>query len=355
MHHQGANTRGCARAAHMQAPAVPAASPPRASHAARAAWVALLLLALAPAAARAQAAPYPNKPMRMVVTAAVGGITDIMARIMADHVGRATGQTMVVENRPGAGGNIGTAYVAKAAPDGYTLVIVNVGTAAIARWISKDLPFDPINDFVPIAPVAEVPSVMAINDKLPVRTLREFIDYAKANPGKVNYGSAGSGSMPHLAGEVLAHMAAIKLVHVPYKGGGPVAIDLGTGQVQASFLGIGSMQAQLASGTVRALAVAAPQRLAALPSVPTFDEAGLAGYDVTNWFGVLAPKGTPREAVVTMNRLITRMAEDPSVVQRFATSGILPMKESPEAFQQRILADDAKWREVARNAGIKAD
>ena len=307
------------------------------------------------AAAQDQTPAYPVKPIRMMVTSSAGGLTDIMTRIMAEQIERTIGQPMIVENRPGAGGNIATDYVAKSAPDGYTLVIINVGTAAITRWITKDMPFDPLNDVVGVAPLVEVPSVVGIYDKLPAATLKEFIAYAKSNPSKINYGSAGSGTMPHLAAELLGHVAGLDMVHVAYKGSQPLVVDLATGRIQLAFLGIGSLRAQLATGKVRAIAVASKQRLAGIPNVPTFEEAGVAGYIVTNWFGVLAPKGTPRGVVQTLNSHIGRIFDNPEVVKRFIAGGMLPMKESPEEFQKRIIADDAKWRDIVRNAGLKPE
>ena len=307
------------------------------------------------AGAQTPSPAYPVKPIRMIVTAAAGGQTDIMTRIMADQIERTIGQPMIVESRPGAGGNIAASYVAKSAPDGYTLVIVNVGTAAIARWITKEMPFDPLNDFVGVAPVAEVPSVVGIYDKLPAATLKEFIAYAKSNPGKINYGSAGNGTIPHLGAELLGNLTGLSMVHVPYKGGQAIVLDLATGRVQIALLGIGSLRPQLATGQVRAIAVASKQRIAGLPNVPTFEEAGISGYDVTNWFGVLAPKDTPRDVVRTLNSHIGRIFDNPVVVQRMTAGGMVPMKESPEEFQKRIIADDAKWRDIVRNAGIKAE
>jgi tripartite-type tricarboxylate transporter receptor subunit TctC len=297
---------------------------------------------------------YPTKPIRMVVTAAAGGITDIMTRQMSEHINRSTGQPMIVENRAGAGGAVAMEYVAKAAPDGYTLVIANVGNAAVAPWINKDLAYDPLT-MVGVAPVAEVPSLFAIADSLPVKSVKEFIAYAKANPGKINYGSAGNATMPHLAAEVLAHMTGIQMVHIPYKGGAPAAVDLAAGRVQLSLLGIGSARGQIASGHVRVLAVAAPARLAALPDVPTFAEAGLAGYEVTNWFGVLAPRGTPPAIVQTLNTHIGQSFVDPKIVKLLGDAGIVPMRESVEQFQKRIVADHAKWRDIVRKAGIKQE
>jgi tripartite-type tricarboxylate transporter receptor subunit TctC len=315
---------------------------------------ALLACAGTLAAGHAAAQAYPTKPIRMVVTAAAGGITDIMTRVMSEQMQRSLGQPMIVENRPGAGGALAMEFVAKSAPDGYTLVIANVGNAAVAPWITKDLPYDPLS-MAAVSPVAEVPTIVAIYDKLPVKNLKEFIAYAKANPGKINYGSAGKATMPHLAAEVLSHMTGIEMVHVPYKGAAPAGVDLAAGRVQLSMLGVGSVRSQIAAGTVRVLAVAAPTRIAALPDVPTFDEAGLPGYEVTNWFGVLAPNGTPRAIVQTLNTHIGQSFSDPKVVKQLADGGILPMKESVEQFQKRIVTDHAKWREIVRVANIKPE
>ncbi len=314
----------------------------------------LTLFASALIASLAHSQTFPNRPIRMVVTAATGGITDIMARVMAEPMGRTLGQPLIVENRPGAGGNIGTEFVVKAPPDGYTLVIVNVGTIAIHRWIYDSMPFDPINDLVPVAPVGDGASILAVHAKLPARTLKEFIELAKATPRKLNYGSAGNGTMPHLSAEVFAHMTGTQFVHVPYKGANPAAVDLATGQIDVAFIAYGSMRAQMAAGHVRALAVGSKERLGALADVPTFDEAGLPGYDVTNWFGVFAPKGTPRDVVATLNTHIGRIFDDAPTVKRLQDGGIVPMREFPDAFAKRIIADDAKWRDVVRRIGVKA-
>ncbi|MSQ20803.1 MAG: tripartite tricarboxylate transporter substrate binding protein [Betaproteobacteria bacterium] len=316
--------------------------------------LALLAGTLIATLAFAQGQAFPNRPIRMIVTAATGGITDIMARVMVEPMGRSLGQPLIVENRPGAGGNIGTEFVVKAPPDGYTLVIVNVGTIAIHRWIYDSMPFDPLNDLVPVAPVGDGASILAVHAKLPVRTLKEFIELAKATSRKLNYGSAGNGTMPHLSAEVFAHMTGTQLVHVPYKGANPAAVDLATGQIDVAFIAYGSMRAQMAAGHVRALAVGSRERLAALAEVPTFDEAGLPGYDVTNWFGVFAPKGTPRDVVATLNTHIGRIFDDAPTVKRLQDGGIVPMRESADAFAKRIAADDVKWRDVVRRIGVKA-
>jgi len=307
------------------------------------------------AMAQALGQAYPAKPIRMIVTAAPGGITDIMTRIMSENIVRTIGQSMYVENRPGAGGSTAVLHTVRAAPDGYTLVIVNVGNAAIAPWVSKELPYDPIKDLVGVAAVAEVPSLVAIPDSLPVKTLKEFIDYGRANPGVVNYGSAGTATMPHLAAELLSFLTGMKMVHVPYKGAAPAGLDLAAGRIQISLLGVGSVRSQLAAGTVRVLAVAAPKRIAALPNVPTFAEAGLSQYEVTNWFGVLAPAGTPREIINLLNNHIGQAFDNPKAQQQLSDAGIVPIRESVDQFQTRIVSDHSKWREVVRNAGIKPE
>ena len=298
---------------------------------------------------------YPVKSIRMIVTSAAGGVADIMTRIMSENIARSLGQAVIVENRPGAGGSPAVLFTAKSAPDGYTLVMVNVGNASIAPWVSKDLPYDPLKDLMGVAAIAEVPSIVAIPDSLPVYTLKEFIDYGRANPGVINYGSAGTSTMPHLAAELFSYLTGVKMVHVPYKGAAPAGVDLGAGRIQVGLLGVGSVRAQLAARTVRVLAVAAPKRIAALPNVPTFVEAGLPGYEVTNWFGVLAPAGTPREIVVNVNNHIGQAFEIPKAVQQLSDAGIVPIKESVDQFQKRIVADYNKWRDVVSNAGIKPE
>ena len=308
------------------------------------------MLALA-APALAQDA-WPQKPVRLVVTAPPGGITDILARIIGDHVGRTLGQAIIVDNRPGAGGNIGAEFVAKASPDGYTMLIVNVGTIAVHHWLQKNLPFDSLRDFVPVAPVADGVSIIGIHAKLPPKNLKELIEYAKATPSKLNYGSAGNGTMPHLAAELFAYLTGTQFVHVPYKGAAPAAVDIASGQIQLGFIALGSMRAQLQAGQIRVLAVGSRDRLAAIPDVPTFEEAGLPGYDATNWFGVFAPRATPQTVVATMNREINRMFDDPLVARRIQEGGMVPIRETPEQFAKRVADDNIKWRDVVRRAGI---
>ncbi len=307
------------------------------------------------AASQALAQAYPVKPIRMIVTGAAGGINDIMTRIMSQNISSTIGQPLIVENRPGAGGITAVLFTAKSPPDGYTLVMINVGSSSIAPWVNKDLPYDPLKDLVGVAAVAEVPSLVVIPDSLPVKTLKEFIDYGRANPGAINYGSAGIASVPHLAAELMSFLTGVKMVHVPYKGGAPAAVDLAAGRIQVAFLGVGTIQPHLAAGTVRTLAVAAPKRLVSLSNVPTFAEAGLTSYEVSNWFGVLAPAGTPRNIVTVLNNHIGQAFETPSALEQLSRAGALPIKESADQFQKRIVADYHKWRDVTQHAGIKPE
>jgi tripartite-type tricarboxylate transporter receptor subunit TctC len=303
----------------------------------------------------ALAQKYPAKPIRMMVASAPGGITDIMARgSMAESIGR-LGQPMVAENRAGAGGAIAVEHVAKSAPDGYTLVIANVGNISIYPWVSKSLLYDPLKELAAVSTVAEVPSPVVIHAKLPVNTMKEFIAYAKERPGRVSYASSGVATMPHLGAELLSVLADIKMVHVPYKGGALAAIDLGAGRVDMGLFSMGSVRAQYAAGQVRMLAIAAPTRLASLPDVPTLAEAGVDGYAATNWFGVLAPAGTPRDILQALNNRIAQSYDNPEALKQLNAAGAIPMKESVDAFQKRIVADHAKWRDVIHKAGIQPE
>jgi tripartite-type tricarboxylate transporter receptor subunit TctC len=310
-------------------------------------------IALAPAGTLAQ--EYPSKPIRIIATAAPGGIVDILARVTADKVGATIGQRIVVENRPGAGGNIGADLVAKSPPDGYTLMLVNVGTIAMHQWLQKELPFDPIKDFDPVSNVADAPSIVAIHAKLPVANLREFIDYAKRSRDKINYGSAGIGTMPHLAADRFARLVGIEMVHVPYRGAHPATVDLAAGQIQVGFIALGTMRSQVDAGTVRMLAVARKTRLEGAPDVPTLEEAGVSGYEATNWFGIFAPARTPVAVRRLLNEHVNRMLDDPAVLARLKEGGMAPIKETVEQFAQRVRADHASWRDIIQAAGIKPE
>ena len=311
------------------------------------------VILLAAGAALAQA--YPAKPIRLIVPAAPGGITDISARITADYVGRALNERVVVENKAGAGGNLGVDMVAKSPPDGYTLVMVNVGNVTNNPWLYKDMPFDAMNDLIAVAMIGDAPHAVSSHIGVPAKTLQELITYAKANPGKLNYGSPGNGTMPHLAGALFARVVGIEIVHVPYRGAGPAAVDLGAGQIQLTFVGWGSVQNQVRAGTVRVLAVARGERQKAMPDVPTTAEAGLPNFEPINWFGVIAPRGTPPAAVALLHKHVRAMLDDAEVMKRLEDSGIEPIRETTEQFAARIKADYQKWGEVIRGANIKLD
>ena len=312
-----------------------------------------LLLVLFAADALAQG--YPTKPIRLIVTTAPGGLMDVPARLAADYLDRALGQRFLVENRGGAGGNLGTEAVAKAPSDGYTLGVIQLGNVAVNPFLYKDLPYHPLNDLVPIAPLTSSPIVVTTSAKLPVHTLAEFIDYARREPGKVNHGSAGQGTVPHLAGELFAQLAGIKLTHVHYRGAGPAVTDLVSGQVHVVFVGYGVVRGHVASGAVKSLAVSQRVRLKMAPEVPTSEEAGLPGYEFITWFGLAAPKGTPDAIVQVINRHVQAMLDDPTIQKRLADGGLEPLKESSEQFRARIRRDYEKFRKVVADAGLKPE
>jgi len=298
---------------------------------------------------------YPNKPIRYIVTTAPGGLMDVPARLLSDYLDRALGQRVLVENRGGAGGNIGVDLLAKAPPDGYTLAQIQVGNVAINPFIYKDLPFDVFTDVVPVAPLTSSPILIAVTDGLPAKNLRELIDLAKKEPGKLNFGSAGIGTAPHLSGELFANAAGIKLVHVPYRGAGPAITDLAAGQVQISFAGYGALRAHVEAGRIRALAVAQSQRLKSAPDVPTAAEAGLPAWEFITWFGVAAPKGMPRPIIDKLVAAIHAMQRDPEVLKRLGESGMEPLTETPEQFASRIRRDHDRFKDVVLAAGIKPE
>lgn len=314
--------------------------------------VALAAAAWAPGA---PAQDYPARPIRIIVATAPGGLMDVPARVAAEHLDRAFGQRVLVENRGGAGGNLGADAVVRAAPDGYTLGLVQLGNFAINPFIFKSMPFDPMTDLMPVAPITSSPVVVAISAKVPANDLREFIAYARRQSGKLNHGSAGIGTIPHLAGALFAELAGVKLEHVHYKGAGPALADLVAGQVQVIFVGYGVVRGQVAAGAVRVLAVAQRTRLGSAPNVPTAEEAGLPGFEVITWFGIVAPKGTPERIVATLNRQIHAMQDDPAVVQRFAGGGLDVLKETPEQFAAHIRRDYEKYRDIVKAAGLKPE
>jgi tripartite-type tricarboxylate transporter receptor subunit TctC len=307
------------------------------------------------AIAGAQAPAYPTKPIRLVVPFPAGGATDILAREVAKHLTDAWGQSVVVDNRPGAGGNIGSELVAKAAPDGYTLEMGTVGTHAINASLYSKMPYDHVKDFVPVILVAGVPNVLEVNPALPVNSVQELIAYAKANPGKLNFASSGSGTSIHLSGELFKVMAGVQMTHVPYKGSAPALQDLIGGQVQLMFDNLPPSLPQIKAGKLRALAVTSAGRAPALPDTPTVAEAGLPGFEASSWFGVLAPAGTPPEIVNKLNAEIAKWLASPGAKEKLANVGANIAGGTPEDFARHIQAETAKWAKVVKESGAKVD
>lgn len=311
--------------------------------------VALLVSAATPASAQS----YPSKRIRIIVPVAAGAATDILARIVGEWLAKRTGQTVVVENRSGAGGNIALESVARADPDGHTLLIATNGAITINRALFKKAPIDTLTDVVPVAPLAQFPNILVVNSKVPVRTAREFITLAKSQPGKINYASAGPGTTPHLALALFARLAGIDLVHVPYRGMAVAMADLVAGNVQAVALGYATVATFVESGRLRVLAVAGPERLAYLRDVPAASETGLPNWQVETWWGLFAPRGTPKAVVDQLNSHIAALVDDPDNKKRFDESFYDPMKMSPEQFSARVTADVARWERIVRDTGVE--
>ena len=313
------------------------------------------LMALAALAFAQAPTAYPTKPIRLVVPFPAGGATDILAREVAKHLTDAWGQSVVVDNRPGAGGNIGSELVAKSAPDGYTLEMGTVGTHAINASLYSKMPYDHVKDFVPVILVAGVPNVLEVNPSVPVNSVQELIAYAKANPGKLNFASSGSGTSIHLSGELFKVMAGVQMTHVPYKGSAPALADLLGGQVQLMFDNLPPSLPQIKAGKLRALAVTSATRAPALPDVPTVAEAGLPGFEASSWFGVLAPAGTPPAIVAKLNAEIAKWLTSPEAKEKLASVGANIAGGTPEDFARHIQAETAKWAKVVKESGAKVD
>jgi tripartite-type tricarboxylate transporter receptor subunit TctC len=320
-------------------------------------WLRCLCLisvaAVVPFSGTAQAQDYPNKPIRLIIATAAGGLMDVAARIAAESLDKSLGQRLVIENRPGSGGNIGAEAVAKAEPDGYTLGLVQIGNVAINPYVYPDMPFDPFTDLVPVAPLTSSAILVVANAKVPAGDLRELIALAKREPGKLSYGSAGNGTAPHLAGEMFKAAAGVDILHVPYRGAGPAVNDTVGGHVQLTFVGLGAVRAPVDAGLLKVLAVAQPQRIKSAPQYPTSAEAGLAGYEFVTWFGVVAPKGTPAPVIAKLVQHIHAMQDDPEVQRRLAAGGLEALKEGPEQFGARMRRDHDRFRDIVKAAGLK--
>ena len=319
------------------------------------------MLAAAPAVAAERSAgnasvlAYPVKPIRIVVPFSAGGSADIFARAIGQKMTDAWNQQVVIDNRAGSGGVIGSEIAAKAAPDGYTLMMGITANIAINPALYRKLPYDPVRDFAPVTLIAAAPYVMVAPPSLPVKTAQDFIALALARPGQLNYASLGNGSAAHLTAELFASMAGIRLAHVPYKLVGSVLTDLMSAQVQLFFLGAVSAQAQIKGGRLRAIGVTGARRSALLPEVPTVAESGVRGYEVTGWYGVLVPAGTPRLIVTALNREIARILKLPDVSERFSAEGAELVGNSPEAFAGYIKSEIAKWSNVVKLSGARED
>ena len=316
-------------------------------------FLACALSTILPIAVVAQ--PYPTKPIRLVIPQAAAGTTDTIARAIAQGLEPLLGTPVVAENRPGAGGNIGTELVAKSAPDGYTLVAATSGTQTINPHLYEHLPFDPIKSFAPIALAGFTTNVLVVRSDSPVKTLKELIDYAKANPGKLNYGSAGVGSSPHLAGELFKSMTGTDIVHIAYKGSTPSVTGVLAGQVDLMFTGLTSVSSYVQAGRLRVLSVNAAKRSSALPNVPTAAEAGLPGFDLSFWIGLLAPAGTPQPIVDRLASETIKVLHQPDIRQRLTAQGVEVVAEGPDALAAAIRDDIARWRDVVKKAGIKPE
>lgn len=325
----------------------------------RRACVAALCLGLGFAA---QADTWPNKPVRIIVPFAPGGTTDILARAVAPELSKAFGQTFFVENKAGAGGNLGAEAVAKSPGDGYTLLMGTVGTHGINRALYDKLPYDPIKDFVPITLVAGVPNVMVVNaDKAKERninTVADFIAYAKAHPGQLNMASSGNGTSIHLAGELFKSMSGTFMVHFPYKGSGPALLDLMGGSTDVMFDNLPSAMPLIKSGKLKALAVTSAQRSGALPDLPTVEQAGgpaLKGYEASSWFGLLAPAGTPLDVVNRIQQEVTKSLSTPAIKEKMLAQGAIPGGITSAEFAKFIDAEHKKWAQVVKASGAKVD
>ena len=313
--------------------------------------LALFLLALA--AAGVQAQTYPSRPVRLIVPFPPGGSTDILARALAQKLAESLAQAFVIDNRPGAGGSIGAEAAAKAAPDGHTLMMGHLGTLAVNPAIYKSLPYDPVKSFAPVSLMAMVPSVLVVNPQVPAASAAELIAYARANPGKLAYGSAGAGSTSHLTTEYFKLATGTDILHVPYKGIGPMLTDLISGQLSMGLNGAPAVMPHVNSGRLRALAVSGLKRLESLPQIPTLDESGVKGFDASGWYGIVAPTGTPRGIVTRLNAEIRRIMQTPDLRARLDNEGAIPAPGSPEEFAAFIQSEIARWGAVLRRAGIQ--
>jgi tripartite-type tricarboxylate transporter receptor subunit TctC len=312
----------------------------------------LAALCALPFAASAQ---YPDKPIRYVVPYPPGGPLDTVARLLGQKVSERLGQPVIVDNKPGAGGNIGADFVAKSAQDGYTILMGAVATHAINPALYAKMPYDPVKDFTPITLIGVTPNVLVVNPTVPAKDVKEFIAYAKANPGKLNFGSGSTGSAGHLAGELFNGMAGVQMTHIPYKGAAPAMQDLIGGQIHLMFDNMASSLPQVKAGKIRALAVTTPKRASAAPELPTIAESGLPGFDISTWFGLFAPANVPKDVVAKLHAEFARALALPDVREKLASLGIEPVGNKPEEFAAYIKSEAVKYGDVIKKSGARAD
>lgn len=306
-------------------------------------------------AAPLQAQTYPSRPIRFIVPFAAGaGVLDIMARIVGQHLGTATGQQVVIDNRPGAGGNVGAEVAAKATPDGYTMLMGAVALV-VSPYLYAKLPFDPLTDLVPVTQVNSAPLMLVVHPSLPVKSVAELIAYAKARPGLLNYGSGGVGATPFLATELFKSMAGIDVTHVPYRGGAPALADLVAGQLSFMIENVPGTLPLVRDGKLRALAITSRQRLALVPDLPTMEEAGVPGYEMIGWNGIFVPKATPPEIVTRLNAELVKVLRSADVGEQLAKLGAVPVGDSPEQFGAFVKAESARWGKIIKDLGIKPE
>ncbi len=298
---------------------------------------------------------YPNRPIRAIVPIAPGGGTDTTGRLVTTRLGEALGQQIVVDNRAGGGGTIGASIAAKAQPDGYTFLFGSISTHGVNPAIFKKLPYDHIKDFAPVSLIGKVPNVLVVHPSLPVKSVSDLIAYAKANPGKINYGSAGVGSPPHLSMELLKSMAGINVVHIPYKGAGPALAELLGGQTQVMCTSLAGQLPHIKAGRVRALAVTTAKRNPQVPDVPTMIEAGVPGYEVTIWYAVFFPAGVPKPIVARLNSELVKLLNAPDMKERMAQIGVDPAPSTPQELAVFVKSETAKWTKTVQDAGVKLE
>jgi len=314
--------------------------------------MAILAATLTTAPTLAAEARYPSKPVTVVVPFGAGGIADALPRIVGQRLSEKWGVPVVVENKAGASGNIGMAQVARAAPDGYTLALAPAGNLTVNPLLYKQLPFDTARDFAPVTLLATSPNVLVVNEKVPAQSFEELVDYARQHPDKLNYASPGPGSGAHLAGELLNQSAGIVTRHIPYNGMAPAVNDVVAGNVDMMFAGISTVLPHIQSGKLRALAVAGPERLPQLRDVPTVAQSGYPGFDVTSWYGIVAPAGVPAEILDTLQKDIALALRDEAVGQKFSGLGVTPADSGREAFARMIQDETRKWADIVEKAGI---